>query len=90
MLVLYPTRLKHGLFEMPIFLSPHWPIFVSKVQRVLSTSKAPWDASLESVLPGVHSRLDISNHKHDTIIHNQELMNQKKKLLLISLSQKKK
>ena len=77
-LIDYPSRGHHGIFSLPIFRSKLFHDYKLALQRKLATSKAPWDSSIESVLPGINSNFigmrsamddlkdDIKNVKNDT------------------------
>ena len=58
MLIAYPDRANHGLFQLPVFHSQAFRDFMNGMNRHLEDSKAPYDASLKEVLPGVHERFD--------------------------------
>jgi hypothetical protein len=56
-----PERTRHGIFSLPVFQSPEFQEYMIRMKDHLAGSKAPYDTSLEQVLPGVQSRLDTLN-----------------------------
>ena len=76
--VLSPHRLNHAMFQLPVFRNSEYGFFdyCTLMRLHLSDGRAPWDSSLEHVLPGVHSRLEgiqsnmtVMNNSMQGILH---------------------
>jgi len=55
------VRSKHCLFEVDLFKSSEFMAYVYKMRNHLEVTKAPYDASLQEILPGVQERFDAIN-----------------------------
>ena len=56
--VRFPTRMKHKLFELPVFQSVAFSEYTATMRATLDQSIAPWDASLEQIMPGLNTRFN--------------------------------
>ena len=54
----FPTRMKHKLFELPVFQSVAFSEYTATMRATLDQSIAPWDASLEQIMPGLNTRFN--------------------------------
>jgi len=61
MVLQHPERYEHGIFSLPVFQSPEFKEYMSRMKEHLEESTAPYDTSLEQVLQGVQSRFDTLN-----------------------------
>ena len=50
--------LDHMIFHLPVFCSGLFAEFCASVKNYLSTTVNPFEASIESVLPGIQSKID--------------------------------
>ena len=58
LIVVGVNRTDHCLFDLELFKSPEFRLFVGKMRSHLQVAKAPFDASLQEVLPGVQQQFD--------------------------------
>ena len=61
MIIESPDRASHGLFQLPLFRSEAFTKYTSEMKEYLDSCDAPWDASLEHVLPGLNLKLEANN-----------------------------
>lgn len=61
MLILHPERADHPIFhELSVFGTKEFETYKNKMEITLQSSSDPIDASLETVLPGVHQRMQAT------------------------------
>ena len=69
MLIDYPDRAHHGLFQLPVFQSQAFTDYMNGMKHHLEESQAPYDARIDQVLPGVHSRMDGMGSNLNYVMH---------------------
>ena len=70
MIIFFPDCANHGLFQLPLCSQAFFE-FTTEMKAYLEKAKAPYNASLEDVLPGVHQQFDAINSSNIGLVAHQ-------------------
>jgi hypothetical protein len=68
-----PNRQYHPLFAMDVFQSNEFKSFVEVMCASLASSTSPFDASLETILPGMNAQFHTLHQGQEQLFQNQQL-----------------
>ena len=58
MIIPCPDRANHGLFKLAVSQSQAFVQIMNGMREHLESSRAPYNASIDEVLPGIHQQMD--------------------------------